>query len=78
MSPVSPPGRLITMILAFWGALLLSLTVVIVSSVFNLSDDEKMALRHLRITKEAAKTITTGLKYFNTKKKLHALTEKHT
>lgn len=73
MSPVSPPGRLITMILAFWGALLLSLTVVIVSSVFNLADDEKMALRHLRLTKEAAKTISNGLQYFNVKKKLHAL-----
>ena len=61
LSPVSPPGRILTMILAFWGALLLSLVVVIVSSVFNLGEDEKMALRHLRLTKEAAKTITSGL-----------------
>lgn len=61
MSPISPPGRFLTMILAFWGALLLSLVVVIVSSVFNLGEEEKMALRHLRLTKEAAKTITSGL-----------------
>lgn len=73
MSPVSPPGRFLTMILAFWGALLLSLVVVIVSSIFNLGDDEKMALRHLRLTKEAAKTITSGLQYFIAKKKLHVL-----
>ena len=46
-SPETPPGKVVTIILAFWGALLLSLLVVVMSSIFNLNEQEKIALRHV-------------------------------
>ena len=68
-SPMTAPGKFVTIILAFWGALLLSLLVVVLSSIFNLNENEKMALRHLRMTKSAANTIFRSIKYFMSKKK---------
>jgi len=73
ISPGTQPGMLLTILLAFWGALLLSLLVVTVSSIFNLDEDQQMALRHLRITRQAAKTILTGLKYYVAKKRMHLM-----
>ena len=39
INPGTQPGKLLTILLAFWGALLLSLLVVTVSSIFNLDQD---------------------------------------
>jgi len=49
--PCTHLGRIVTIILAFWGALLLSLLVVTVSNVFLLDTNQKIALRHVRITR---------------------------
>lgn len=38
--PLTIPGQLVTMFLAFWGTLLVSLLVVICSNVFNLNSSE--------------------------------------
>lgn len=68
-SPLTIPGKLCTIVLAFWGSLLMALLVVVLSSIFNLNDDEKMALTHVQYTKKAAKTISQAIKYFQAKKK---------
>ena len=44
-SPMTMPGKIVTIALAFWGALLLSLLVIIMSTIFNLDENEKMVLR---------------------------------
>lgn len=51
ISPGTQPGMLLTILLAFWGSILLSLLVVTVSSIFNLDQDQQAALRHLRISR---------------------------
>lgn len=64
ISPCTPPGQIITMLFAFWHSLLLSLLVVVCSSVFELSDGQKLAVSHLSSTKKAAETITKAARYF--------------
>lgn len=58
-----------TMILAFWGSLLLSLLVVCLSNIFELNDKEKLALAQLKLNRHAAGTIITALRHFVAKKK---------
>ena len=40
VSPLTIPGKITTIILAFWGALIMALIVVVLYRVFDLSDDE--------------------------------------
>lgn len=63
-SPMTTPGKMCTIILAFWGSLLMALLVVVLSSIFELNDSEKMALRHVQYTKTAANTISQAFKFF--------------
>jgi hypothetical protein len=44
VSPLTQPGKVTTIILAFWGAVLMALIVVVLYKVFELKDDEVMAL----------------------------------
>lgn len=57
IAPCTPPGRFFTIMLAFWSSLLLSLLVVCCSTIFEMNDNQKMTLAHLRNTKQAAGTI---------------------
>lgn len=68
VSPGTHPGKFVTIILAFWGAIFLALLVATVSNIFNLSHSQEMALRHVRLTRHAAQVITTGIRYFRAKK----------
>ena len=71
VSPCTNPGRLIAMISALWGAFLISLLVLTVGNVFELKHQQQMALRHIRLTRRAAVTISTGIKYFLAKKRYY-------
>ena len=73
ISPLTPPGKVVVMILAFWGAVLLSLLVVVMVNVFELNEDETIAKQQVLITKKAAETISKGFKYFLSKKKTKML-----
>ena len=44
VSPLTLPGKVVTIVLAFWGALIMALIVVVLYRVFDLSEDENMAL----------------------------------
>jgi len=61
ISPGTFPGQVITILLAFWSALLLALLVVTISNIFNLTDNQEMALRHIRLTHQAARVICRGI-----------------
>ena len=61
------------MVMAFWGSILLSLFVMTVQSIFDLDMEQKMALRHIRSLREAAKVIQSSMLYFKAKKRLHML-----
>jgi fumarate reductase subunit D len=75
MSPSTHPGRVIAMCIAFTGSFLISIVVVTVLSLFELNHPQKMALRHIRLTRSAAKTITASMRYFMIKKQLHMVQE---
>ena len=73
ISPLTIPGKLTTIILAFWGAVLMALIVVVLYKVFDLSEDEQMALSHVELTETAAETIKKSMQYFIAKKKSQML-----
>lgn len=76
ISPGTKPGKITVMFLALWGTLLTSLLVVTVSSIFQMNNNQEMALRHVKLTRTAANAICTGIEYFQAKKKLHLLQNK--
>lgn len=45
--PCSMPGKIVTALLAFWGAILLALVVVSISNIFSIEGKNKVALSHL-------------------------------
>ena len=73
ISPCTFPGRIVAMISALWGAFLISLLVVTVSSIFDLNNNQKMALRHIRLTRRAAVTISSAIKFFLAKKRYYMI-----
>jgi len=73
ISPSTTPGKVVTIILALTGTFMISIVVVTVSSIFDLSDNQKMALRHIRITRRAAVIISSSIKYFLAKKRYYML-----
>lgn len=58
------------------GSFLISIVVVVVYSIFDLTSNQKMALRHIRLTRRAANTITQSMRYFIIKKKYCLLKER--
>lgn len=73
ISPGTVPGKIMTIILGFWGAIFMALLVPTVSNIFNLSPDQELALRRVRLTRQAAQAISTGVRYFRAKKDVHML-----
>jgi ABC-type Fe3+-siderophore transport system permease subunit len=67
--PYSYVGRLIIMITSFWGAFLISLVIVSVSKIFELTRNQKKAMHHLFLTRKAASSITSAMRYFMAKKR---------
>jgi hypothetical protein len=67
--PYSYIGRSIIMIAAFWGAFLISLLIVTVSKSFELSRNQKKAMHHLFLTRKAASSITSAMRYYMAKKR---------
>lgn len=61
-------GRLFTMILALWGATLISLLVVIFSGIFELDKHQKMALNQIKLSQSASNTIKSSIEYFKAKR----------
>ena len=62
-------GRVVIMITAFWGTFLISLLIVSVGKIFELDKSQQKAMHHLFLTRKAASSITSSLRYFLAKKK---------
>ena len=69
ISPSTTPGRVVAVSIALVGTFLISIVVVTVSSIFELTPNQKMALGHIRLTRRAAVTISKGIKFYLTKKR---------
>jgi hypothetical protein len=50
ISPNTEPGKIVAMVAALWGALLTSLIVVTVQSIFDLPLNQLKALKHIECT----------------------------
>lgn len=62
--PYSFVGRLVIMFTSIWGAFIITLVIVAFSSLFSLSKNQKKAMHHLHLTKKAAETITSSMRFF--------------
>lgn len=67
--PFSFIGRLIIIATAFWGGFINSLVIVSVTKIFELSRNQKKAMHHLYLTRKAASSITSAMRYFMAKKR---------
>lgn len=57
------------MISSFWGAFLISLLIVSVGKMFELTRSQSKAMHHLFLTRKAASSITSAMRYFLAKRK---------
>ena len=68
VSPGTLPGKIVTILLGFWSAIFMALLVSTVSNIFNLTQNQEMALRKVRETRKAAIVICTSIQLFRAKK----------
>ena len=68
IAPHSYFGRIILMVISIWGAFMISLIVLTVASVFQLSKNQVKAMGHIRVTKSGVKTIEAAFKFYKAKK----------
>ena len=73
ISPSTTPGKCMGIIMALSGSFLFSLVVVTVAKIFDLEYNQHMAVRHIRITRAAAVTISSSIKHFLEKRKYYIL-----
>jgi len=69
ISPYTSFGRFVAIFTAVWGTFLISLLVVSVGQMFALTFNEARALHHLLQTRQAARSITSAMRYYMAKKK---------
>ena len=73
LPPCTFLGRFIAIVSCVWGSFLMALCVVTVANIFDLTHNQKLALRHIRLTRRAAISISCGIKYFLAKKRYYML-----
>lgn len=57
-------GKTITMIASIWETFIISLLIVSLQQVFDMSHAQKNAFHNLLLTRKAAKTITSSMRYY--------------
>jgi hypothetical protein len=65
---VSPFGRVISIVNAFWGSFLISMLVGLISNVFTMNEKQKLAVTDINKFKQAGASIRASIKYYNAKK----------
>lgn len=70
-APLTIPGKVLVMFISLWGAFMISLIVLTVSSVFSLKKNQLKAMRHIRLTKSSVKTIELAYRFYKAKKKYY-------
>ena len=69
IAPKTDAGKLVMIFTAIFGAFLISMMVLAVAKIFDLNQNQHKALRHIRMSRSAAKLITSFSRYFLAKKK---------
>ena len=65
---VSPYGRIISILNALWGAFIISLLVASIGRIFDLTENQKLAIADITNSKRSAALLRAGIQYFNAKK----------
>ena len=65
------PGKFVIMFTALWGAVMISIFVLIVSNIFNLSQKEEKALIQIDVSRAAANAIAKSFRVFSKKRQYH-------
>ena len=73
VTPHTLVGKLLAIVTAMWGAFLISFTVVTLTNIFQLSQNQLKAHKHIVNSQSAARSISLALKYFWLKKKYYLL-----
>ena len=68
--PGTTYGKLIVMVASIWGTFLISLMIISLQQVLDMSLPQKKAFHNLLLTRKAAKSITSSMSYYLKKKKL--------
>ena len=71
VSPKTTMGKVVTVMTAIWGTVLISLIVMVFIKFFDPNHKEHKAIKHIKMSRSAAKSINTSLKYFIAKKKYY-------
>ena len=69
--PSTSGGQAVIMFTALWGAFIVSLLVLVASSIFEFKPEEDKAIRFIRQSRAASKSILLALKFFMEKKKFY-------
>lgn len=70
-------GQITCVITAFWGTFIVSLLVLVVANIFELSDDEKKAIKFIKQSRTAATAIGKAFKFYLQKKNYYKLRVEH-
>ena len=71
ISPKTKAGKITIVVIAIFGTFLISLVVLAVAQIFDLSQNQKKALKHIRMSSSAATVITKFSKFYLSKKRLY-------
>lgn len=69
--PHTIPGQIVIMFTALWGAFMISLIVLLVTNIFDLSEEQHRAFQQIKISRSAAKAISKSFKFFIQKKRYY-------
>lgn len=72
----SYPGKCVIMFTALWGCFMISLFILAVSKVLEMTQQQERALRKIDMSRSAANAIACSFKYFVMKKKMAKSLEK--
>jgi len=64
-------GQIVCIITAFWGTFIVSLLVLVVANIFELSANEKKAIKFIKQSRTAATAIGNAFKFYLKKKKFY-------
>lgn len=69
--PITIEGRFVTMLMAIWGAILISLFVTVVSGLFDMKEQETRALTKVDVSRQASRVIIKSIQYLMAKKRYY-------
>ena len=67
------PGKIVIILTSLWGAIMISLFVLITSNMFTLAQKEEKALSEIDMSRKATKTIIEAFRLFREKRHYHLL-----